>query len=207
MDAALKLAVWLAIAWAIGALTFQVLAARGAGRREYSRAAGSPWRGLWYNFTVAMLPGHKESARLHPLEFAGGVVLHAGVLGAAVQLLWLLLAGTTAEAGVLWLRWMAGLGAAAGVGLLIRRLNSPLMRAISAPDDYLAILATIGFELVSVCSGWWAGRPLLAYAALFLAYLPLGKLRHAVFFFAARAEYGWRLGHRGVYPPADAGAR
>ena len=47
-----------------------------------------------------------------------------------------------------------------------------------------------------------SGALLLGYAALIFLYLPLGKLRHAVFFFVARGDYGWRLGHRGVYPPA-----
>ena len=33
--------------------------------------------------------------------------------------------------------------------------------------------------------------------------LPLGKLRHMAFFFAARADLGRRLGYRGVYPPPE----
>ena len=42
----------------------------------------------------------------------------------------------------------------------------------------------------------------MIYTGLLLVYLPLGKLRHAVFFFVARGDYGRRLGFRGVYPPA-----
>jgi hypothetical protein len=42
----------------------------------------------------------------------------------------------------------------------------------------------------------------LIYAGVLFLYFPLGKLRHAVFFFVARADYGRRLGYRGVYPPA-----
>jgi hypothetical protein len=41
-------------------------------------------------------------------------------------------------------------------------------------------------------------------AAAFFAYVPLGKLRHAVFFFVARGDLYARLGARGVVPH-DAG--
>ena len=196
MDA-LHVCLLVAVTWAIVGLAAQVLIARGGGRREFSRPAGRGVSGVLYNFTVAMLPGHKESTRLHPAEFVAGILLHLGVLGALVMV-GVLAAGAT-SAVLVWLRMLAGLGAAAAIALLLRRLCSPLMRALSTPDDYLAVLATCGLLVLAALA---AGNVLLAYTALFLVYLPLGKLRHAVFFFVARADYGRRLGYRGVYPPA-----
>ncbi len=77
---------------------------------------------------------------------------------------------------------------------------------MSAPDDYIAILATCG--LLALASGYPIDAAsdvvTLIYAVLLFAYLPLGKLRHAVFFFVARGDYGRRLGRRGVYPSATA---
>ena len=160
---------------------------------------------MLYNFTIAMLPGRKETVRLHPAEFAAGIALHAGVFAALAEVLALLVIGAT-PAWFLVPRLLSALGVAAGLGLFVRRLRSPLLRKLSAPDDYLAVLATCGLAVLGTLPfpGPVSGALLLGYAALIFLYLPLGKLRHAVFFFVARGDYGWRLGHRGVYRAADA---
>lgn len=204
--AVLRIPVVLAFVWAAVALTAQVLIARGGGRREFSRRAGRPLAGLLHNFTVAMLPGHKETARLHPGEFVVGVVLHLGVFATLAEVLVLLLATNVTGPWLIWLRWVSGSGAAAAVVLAGRRLRSPAMRALSTPDDYVAIVATCGLLVLGVFPALAGGAVLLGYTTVLLLYLPLGKLRHAVFFFVARADYGWRLGYRGVYPPATAAA-
>lgn len=196
----------LGVLWAAGALAWQVLAARGGGRRDYSQRAGDPSRGILYNFTIAMQPAHKESVKNHPIEFATGLVLHAGVLttlvGVVLLLVW--------PSGGLWLlalmRPLAALALLAGLCLLVRRVWSLTLRAMSVGDDYLAIAACCGL-LAWVVAGQLGGQNqpgFLIYAGLLLLYLPLGKLRHAVFFFVARADLGRRLGYRGVYPPAPA---
>ena len=41
----------------------------------------------------------------------------------------------------------------------------------------------------------------LTYSLLML-YIPIGKLRHTVYFFAARYHLGYFFGWRGVWPPA-----
>jgi len=193
--------------WAVGALAVQVLVTRAGSGRDFSRPAGSPRRGLLYNFTVALLPGHKETARLHPLEFVLGILLHVGslssILGGILLVVW-----PVAGYGALTLaRPLAVVTLLAGLWLLVRRIAWKTLRAISVPDDYLALLATIGLL------AWTGAAPIgprnevgfLLYFGLVLLYFPLGKLRHAVFFFVARADYGRRLGYRGVYPPARAG--
>ena len=195
----LQICLIVAVAWAALALTAQVLLARGGGRREFTWAAGRPLRGVLYNFTVALLPSHKESARLHPAEFIAGVLLHVGVLAALAEILVL---PVSADFALIGLRVLAGLGAVAALVLLVRRVRSPLLRALSSPDDYVAVLATGGLLVLAAFPALASGALLRAYATLLFVYLPLGKLRHAVFFFVARADYGWRLGYRGVYPPA-----
>ena len=201
-----RILVGLSIVWAAVALAVQVITARGDGRRDFSRPSGNPWRGMLYNFTVAMSPWHKETARRHPLEFVLGVVLHVGTLSSIVGLILLV---TWPSAGWRWLVLVrpAVLAALlAGIWLFIRRICSKTLHAISVPDDYLAILATCG--LLALAAAAPIGLPgqlaLLAYGGLLFLYLPLGKLRHAVFFFVARGDYSWRLGRRGVYPPAKA---
>jgi hypothetical protein len=96
----------------------------------------------------------------------------------------------------------------AGLYLLLRRTTSPTLRAMNTPDDYIATLASCGLLALAILDSVSAHGHvvLLVYSALLLIYLPLGKLRHAVFFFIARGDYGRRLGYRGVYPPAPAGS-
>jgi hypothetical protein len=204
----LKAAVALAMLWAIVSLGYQVFAAWGGGRRDYSRRAGSPTLGIAYNFTLGMTPRHKESVRRHPVKFVVGLVLHLGVilslLGVLLLLIWPALSGDVLSTG----RPLNAVALGAGLYLLVRRATSPDLRAMSAPDDYIAILATCGL-LAFACAfpDGVGSTALLTYAVLFFVYLPLGKLRHAVFFFVARTDLGRRLGYRGAYPPTTAGAR
>ena len=196
----------LAIGWTLVALVTQVIAARGGGRRDYSRRAGAPWKGVLYSFTTGMTPAHKESVRLHPGKFALGLVMHVGVIVSLVGVVLLLVWPTGALRILSFLRPVCAVALVAGIGLLFRRILSGTMRAISSPDDYLAILATCGllacFSLFRMDAR--GQLVVLLYAGLLFVYLPLGKLRHAVFFFVARGDYARRLGYRGVYPPARA---
>lgn len=199
-----KILVLLSMLWAVTALTVQVLLAWGGGRRDYSQRAGSRWRGVAYIFTVAMTPAHKESIRRHPAKFAVGLVMHIGVIGALALLV--LLLGWPDVGGRAWslLRPVMTIALLAGLFLCARRIGSKDLRAMSVPDDYLAIFATCGL-LAFACfapAGSGGEMAFLIYAGLLLVYLPLGKLRHAVFFFIARGDYGRRLGYRGIYPPA-----
>ncbi len=203
MMAMQKTALWLALAWAVIALGVQLARAWGGGRRQHGRAAGRPWQGLVYNFTTAMTPGHKETAYRHVSEFALGIALHVGVIVVGLSTLLWLVWSRGGQAAYVIARPLAGLGLLAGLLLLARRALSPTLRAISTPDDFVAILATNLFLAAAAALAGTHGHALFVICAvLLLLYLPLGKLRHAAFFWAARADLGLRLGYRGVYPPA-----
>jgi hypothetical protein len=51
-----------------------------------------------------------------------------------------------------------------------------------------------------------AAAPFMALSVILLLYIPLGKLRHCIFFFRSRIGYGRLLGRRGVLPPGKAPA-
>jgi hypothetical protein len=198
-----------AVVWAVALLLAQLMFWCVRRRRNFSRPSGNSFQGILYNFTTGMLPEHKESLRLHPVKFCLGLIMHLGALAAIAKALWLL----AVPGATIWLPAATvpalSLAAACGIVLFISRLQTPHLRVMSSPDDYLAVLATI---LISAAAALQEAAivPTAVYlmfsAALFF-YLPLGKLRHVLFFFVARAEYGGRLGFRGVYPahPAEGG--
>ena len=204
MHSLLRILVGLSALWAAGALLYQFMVARGGGRKDYSRRAGVPWRGMVHNFTVAMMPSHKETVSRHPGKFALGMLMHAGTVVALLNVLTLII---REDAGLWMLKldWpLSALGLLCGLALMVRRATDPLLRGISVPDDGIAIVATCLLLLLALLASFIPGASnwLLAYSVPLLIYLPLGKLRHALFFFIARGDYGRRLGYRGVYPPA-----
>jgi nitrate reductase gamma subunit len=77
------------------------------------------------------------------------------------------------------------------------------LRSLSSPDDYISNILVTLFQLLS-------GLVLLVpeaipgyfiMASLLLLYFPIGKLKHAIYFFAARYQLGLFYGWRGVWPP------
>jgi hypothetical protein len=168
--------------------------------------AGSAWRGVLYVFTAGMSPHAKESARLHPLIYAAGVTYHLGIVSGLVSFA-LVLAGTSPSNGTARaLAAALAAGVASGIVLGARRAATPLLRAISAPDDYASNLLVDAWMLAAAFL--WLGlghsTPFLIASSLLGVYAPLGKIRHCVFFFLSRALYGARLGRRGHVAPAAA---
>ena len=195
----------LCFAWAVIASAVQVAAAWGGGRQDYSVPLGSRMKGMLYSFTGAMLPSRKESISGHKISFAIGIIFHAGVFLSLFNLVL-----TIAKPGMAWsLRYifvlLAGLGLVSGIYLFIRRMASAGLRAMSAPDDFVSNALTQGLlAMTLIYFGYQhpdAKTALWLYSALLFLYFPLGKLRHAVFFFVARGDLGSRLGYRGTYPP------
>ena len=185
--------VLLALAWCLTALGVQVAQARSRGRgTAFAPAAGNPHAGVAYAFTGGMAPWAKESVRMNPGFYALGMVFHLGVFAA-----FLTLALPGRPQALLSL-----LGALAGLGLLGKRLFTTL-GSWSTGDDVLSNLL-----VTAVCA--MAGATLILPAAqgalpwaviVLLVYIPLGKIRHCVFFFLSRYHFGAFFGRRGTFPP------
>jgi hypothetical protein len=202
--AALKLLVVMAAVTFLLGLVAQVVLARAAGRRRlHAQPAGDPLDGVRYAFTGALSPRAKESARQHPIAWALGVGYHLGTFTALATLALAVLEWAPAGALLVALAAVLALGTASGVALLGKRILEPSLRALSHPDDFVAnVLVTSlgGLSLGWVLTG--AGAPiLLVVGASLLFYAPLGKLRHAAFFFVSRWHLGAFFGRRGVFPP------
>lgn len=201
----LRLGVAACAAGAVVVLAAQAIGTRAFGLRPpVAPAAASARRGILYAFTAGMAPTAKESTRSHPVVYVLGVGYHLGAFTALGFLLWTLLAG--AEAARLPLRPLAvaltAAGAGAGLALLVRRARSPRLRAISTPDDYLSnALATVFTGLAAAALlAPGAETAFLAAAMPLLCWMPLGKIRHCLFFFASRYNLGRHYGRRGTFP-------
>jgi len=193
--------------WAALGLTLQARAALTGRRGPFAPAAGSAARGVIYSFTGAMSPRRKESVSRHPLSFAAGVLLHAAVFGAFATAL--ASAAAPRWAPQPWAAAVLALGLAACVALFVKRVVRRELRAISVPEDFTANAAVallLGVALAFQLDAVGVAAVQVAAAGI-LFYLPLGKLRHGMFFFLARADLGRKLGRRGVYPPGGAELR
>lgn len=189
--------------WAVASLAFQAVRTLRRFRTPYAQRVGDVRRALIYNFTIAMLPSHKESVALHPVSFGAGALLHLAVFVSLSASLSTLLTPTWIELAGPFFGWTAVAGLLAGLFLFVRRWIDRELRAISVPDDFVAICSVLLFLAATAQTAF--GRiplpTLQIVTGLLLVYLPLGKLRHALFFFLARADLGRKLGWRGVYPP------
>jgi hypothetical protein len=206
----LRLAAALAFAVSVAALVWQARRASSLGpSRVEAPARGVSWDGVVYAFGRGMSPWAKDSARQHLAVYVAGVVYHLGVF-ASLGLVLLAVVGAPWLDRIAWIAApLLGCSLIAGATLLVRRVGARRLRALSSPDDFASnVLVTllVASALVSVAGGGYAPS-LLVTATLVFLYAPLGKIRHCVFFFLARAQFGRLMGRRGVLPGGVHGAR
>jgi hypothetical protein len=112
-----------------------------------------------------------------------------------------------------------GISFSSGVAIFVKRILKKELRALSNPDDFISNLLVTLFQLATislilfriVLSSYHPAVQLLNGSivqllyyfsfSLLMLYLPMGKLRHTVYFFAARYHLGYFFGYRGVWPP------
>lgn len=174
-----------------------------AGRNEdFATPAGSIPDGIRYSFTTAMKPGHKESAFLHLPTYVSGLIFHLGAFfTTALFVVWPLWDVGNHEIASIVMASVPAVGGMAGLGLLVKRMIKPLLRSLSTPDDYISNFLVTLFQLsaaVALFAPEFTPAFYVAGALLWL-YFPAGKLKHAVYFFAARYHLGVLFGSRGVW--------
>lgn len=170
---------------------------------DFSKKSGDVVRGIKYSFTGAMNPIHKESAYLHLPTYTAGVVFHLGTfLSLALFLLFLFRVEFPNLINLAILLLLA-ISSLCGIGILIKRVVSPTLRGISNADDFISNILVTMFQVATALQ-FWGGNIEIVYsiiASTLLICLPFSKLKHAVYFFAARYHIGFFYGWRGVWPP------
>ena len=162
---------------------------------------GDVLRAVAYSFTGAMSPLKKESARRHVPTYILGLVFHAGVFLASAWVV-IFFFGWKVPLVVATLSVPAlAVTSLAGVILLLKRITRRKLRYYSTPDDYFSNVLVVGFQAVALAAlvNVDVIPALMLYASAVLFYMPLGKLRHAIYFPLARVYLGLFFGKRGVW--------
>ena len=198
---------WMAIAallFCLTSLSLHLLRLwRLGNHHDFSTPTGKPSAAMPYAFVGAMSPTRKERAYLQLPTYVGGLLFHiAPILG--IALFFLFLVGIEIFQWLMWpLALIMIMGAVSGAAILVKRMVKPQMRALSNPDDYISNLIVTLFQLATAAVLFWPQLfPVyFVLTALLLLYIPLGKLKHAIYFFAARYQLGYFFGRRNVWPP------
>lgn len=194
---------WISLAFCLsGALWHVVRLIRAGQPGDYAEPSGKTGSAIAYSFTGAMSPVKKESAFLHLPTYAAGIIYHLGTF-TAILLFILSLIGISLPSILSYiLACCLAVSGACGLGMLIKRFVKKGLRTLSNPDDYIANILVTLFHLVSALALVIPGLApfcFLSASAVCLVF-PFGKLKHAVYFFAARYHLGLFFGRRGVWP-------
>jgi hypothetical protein len=170
--------------------------------RDLARPSGSESAGILYSFTQGMNPAHKESAYLHLPTYTAGLMYHAGTF-LSVALLILSFFISDISGLIPWILAIClCLSCFSGLFILIKRVTVRKLRTLSNPDDYFSNILVTLFQAMTVTYlliGHPTECPYYLCASLLFLYMPLGKLKHLVYFFAARYQLGLFFGRRGVW--------
>ncbi|MEE4214221.1 MAG: hypothetical protein V2I34_04090 [Bacteroidales bacterium] len=171
---------------------------------DFSRKTGNTTRAIKYSFTGAMSPGKKESAYLHLPTYTAGLIYHTGTFLAIILFFFLLARFEAGTAATYIFSAILLAGALSGTGILIKRMAVSKLRNLSCADDYISNILVTAFQYVSILelTGLVPEAVYFMTASLLLIYVPLGKLRHLVYFFAARYQLGFFYGWRNAWPPS-----
>jgi len=176
---------------------------RRANTDDLTAAKGSIPVGIAYSMTLAMSPLKKETAYLHLPTYTAGILYH---LGSFLALAWLIPLffeiPIPSLIHIISSGWLF-ISGVCGVGILIKRFFNSKLRMLSTPDDYFSNFLVTGFLIISAVTLLnQEFLPILfIYSGILFLYMPVGKLRHIIYFFIARFYLGLFYGKRGVWPP------
>lgn len=169
---------------------------------DKSPIKGNISHGITYAFTQGMMPWAKESTRIHMIAYLRGIGFHIGIFTAIGAVIVSPFWGYLPPILSFLLFWVLGLGALLGAAGGITRLAEHNLRGLSLPDDHFAVWLTTLFITVTgfaVLNDAFI-IPMYIISAVTFVYVPLGKIRHCLYFFFSRTFFGKFFGRRAVFP-------
>lgn len=168
---------------------------------DFSKPSGDLKVAIIYSYTGAMSPTKKESAYLHLPTYTAGIIYHLGTF-LSIFLFVLILFNIAFPEIIKWgISLFLFLSFLSGMGILLKRFFKKELKELSNPDDYISNILVTLFQLMTIL--FLFNNTLFYYitTSLLLLYLPVGKLKHTIYFFAARYHLALFFGLRNVWPP------
>lgn len=201
MPAIFKFGAIFAALYSLSALIYLIIKTGSfPGKKELARPQGKTAKGIAYALGPGLLPWAKESAGKHLPSYLGGIIYHAGIFSGFLVLSASIFSWNFPFQLKIFIQIILLSGLAAGIALLIKRVTMGKMRAISCPDDYSANIIVDVFVLAALLRTFSENFAVVFYliSMLLFIYIPVGKIRHCVFFFISRMIFGKFFGRRGV---------
>ncbi len=169
---------------------------------DYATPDAKTRQAVVYSFTKAMSPKKKETAFMHLPTYTAGIFYHLGTFLSLFLVIFIFF-------NVSFPTWLAysiivflAFTSICGLSILIKRMTSSLLKNLSNPDDYFSNILVTGFQIITaiyLLLNTGLEYYFIITTILFL-YLPIGKLRHTIYFFTARLHLGIFYGRRGTWP-------
>lgn len=170
--------------------------------KDFSERKGNIGSAVRYSLTTAMHPAKKESAYLHLPTYTAGLLYHLGTFLAIILFVFNLFFFTPEGWFSILIIAMLIVSITSGIGILVKRMLKKELRDLSNPDDFVSNFLVTVFQLATLLI--FIDRAFIpvyfVVAGILLLYLPMGKLKHTIYFFAARYQLGYFYGWRGVWP-------
>ena len=170
---------------------------------DYTEPIGKIGSAVAYSFTGGMSPAKKESAYLHIPTYTAGMIYHVGTsLSFALFFCFLfnIYFNEIIDSIISGFLIISGL---CGIGIFIKRMVKKELKSISNPDDFISNLLVTLFQFITAVNLNFSTPVYFVLTSILFLYLPLGKLKHTIYFFAARYHLGFFYGKRSVWPPKD----
>jgi len=169
--------------------------------KDYSHKKGNLKAAISYSFTGAMNPLRKESAYLHLPTYTAGILYHSGTF-ISFALYLLLLFNISFTNSIQWiLVCFLAASSLSGLGIFVKRIALKKLRHLSNPDDYISNLLVTVFQIFTLIVLVKDTSPYyFLFVSLLFLYLPIGKLKHSLYYFSARYHLGFFYGWRGIWP-------
>jgi hypothetical protein len=170
---------------------------------DFSKPAGKTGPAIKYSMTAAMNPAKKESAYLHIPTYTAGMIFHLGTFLSILLFFFMLFCFIFPPLACWIIASILIISGSCGLSILIKRLAQKKLRDLSNPDDYISNILVTLFHYCSAVVLLYPDFSIVYFilTSILLLYLPLGKLKHTIYFFAARYHLGFFYGWRGVWPP------
>ncbi len=172
---------------------------------DYSKQSGNIPTAVAYAFTKAMSPTKKESAYLHMPTYTAGILYHLGTF-LSIFLFFIIILNLNFGLPTNYvLSGFLALSGISGLGILIKRIIKKELLSLSNLDDFISNILVTSFQFATAFVLWMESGFMTYFiiTTALLLYLPMGKLKHTIYFFAARYHLGFFFGWRNIWPIAN----